>query len=157
MNVNGISGGIDLARSIGRNASSGLGEPTRSLGAGEVRSHIASIQNDEGRSLFDIRDDLRGAVRSALQGFDGEGDPRTAVQDAIESTLESNGFDLGQVKGAMQDAGIGRLRSMINGEAGASPAGLDPASLLRDGGGEDLMIRQFLQQFRAGVNLDLQI
>ncbi len=167
MNVDGISGGIDIARLVGQSGFSGANGLPLGLGQGGPPSQITSIRNEEGQSLLDIRDELKSAVQGAMQDFDGSGDPRAAIQDAIQSTLESNGFDPAEVKGAMKDSGFGGMRSLMGGGGGFGPGGpgglggglgggFDPAAIMRDGGSEDEMIQTFLRQFRAGTNLDFE-
>lgn len=125
-------------------------------------NQISSVTNDQGKTLLDIRGELQGAVKEAMQGSDGSGDLRATIEGAIHSALEEHGFDPEEVKSAMQDSGFspmqaiagrgGNLAAMLGGGGG----GFDPAALLQGGGTEEDLIQSFLQQFRAGVHLDLE-
>jgi hypothetical protein len=126
-------------------------------------NQLSSITNDQGQSLLDIRGELQGAVKEAIQGADGSGDFRATIEGAIHSTLEEHGFNPEEVKGAMQDAGFGSMQAMAG--RGGSPmaamlgggsGGFDPSTILQSGGTEEDLVQSFLQQFRAGVHLDLE-
>ena len=164
MNIQGMGGMQQIAQMLGRSMG-GAGMPPQGLSQGSPPSQLTAITNDQGQSLIDIRDDLQGAVKDALQGFDGEGDLRSTIEGAIHSTLEEHGFNPDEVKTAMQDSGFNPMQAMASrgggpmmamlggGEAG----GIDPAALLQSGGTEEDLIQSFLQQFRAGANLSLEI
>lgn len=135
MNIQGIGGSQQIAEMLMEqrmSAPAGSGQSSP-VAAGQ----LASVTNDQGQSLIDIRDDLKNAVQDALANFDGEGDLRATVQDAFRSTLEENGFDPAQVRGAMEGSGFSPLSAMSN------------------GGDEEDLVQMFLQQFRAGSHLDL--
>ncbi|MEL6427570.1 MAG: hypothetical protein AAFU73_10335 [Planctomycetota bacterium] len=114
-------------------------------------NEAAAITNDEGQSLIDFKDELQAAVASALEESGGT-DPRSAVRSAVESTLSENGFDVEEVRSAMESR-IGEMRR------GGGPAAMfGGASAFGAAGGAESasqsMIDQFLSQLRAGSNLD---
>lgn len=109
-----------------------------------------SITGADGQSLVDIKDELQAAVQAALEDSNGQ-DPRAAVRSAVESTLESNGFDLNEVRSAMEKrmGGTGRP---------GGPGGGPPQSGLAMGAesAAESFVEQFLAQFRAGSNFDFE-
>ncbi|MEO0652824.1 MAG: hypothetical protein AAFZ65_19275 [Planctomycetota bacterium] len=134
---------------IERLTGSGLYSPgrIRTAVAGEsseagpnARARAASVTNPDGQSLLDIRDQLKDAVVSALQGADGGGDLRATIEGAIRSTLEENGFDPSAVQNAFQGAGFG---TQAQGLGGAS-----------QGDREEGLVQSFLERLRPGTNLD---
>lgn len=131
----------------------GGGMPMPPMMSGSGSSAMQSVKGADGQSLIDIREDLQSAVQDAVQGFDGSGDLKAEVQSAIQSTLEENGFDVDEVKNAMESS------------FGASTMSFDPASMLMNSGGPsralgggmgESFVQSFLEQFRAGANLDLE-
>jgi hypothetical protein len=73
--------------------------------------HARSIQNADGQSLYDIRDQLQEAVRSAMKSGDAG-----QVREAVQSTLEANGFDPSAVREAFrgsQKPGRGRIQAFL--------------------------------------------
>ena len=86
------------------------------------------ITNAEGANLGDIREYLEQAVAEALESYEGEGYPRDAVQQAVESTLQAHGFDFAKVAEARADrAAAGAVTYSPNGqERPADPE--DPAT-----------------------------
>ena len=146
MNVQGLGGLQQVAQTMTASA----GKPTQGASPAEMSKVASSIQNDQGQSLVDIRDELQSAVKDAVQNHDGSGDLRSTIEGAINSTLEANGFDPSEVKGAMQDAGFSPADRL-------GAAGFDPASMLQNGSSEQDVIQSFLEQFRSGSNLDLEI
>ena len=102
-------------------------------------------------------------MKGALESFDGSGDLRSTIEGAIDSALASNGFDPDEVRGAMEGAGFGPMQAMRSGAGnpmaalfGGGAGAFDPSSLLQSGKTEEDLVQSFLQQFRAGVNLDLE-
>lgn len=161
MNVEGLGSPQHITRTLGNGPPDTATLP-HELAGGGVPGSVATITNDQGQSLMDIRDELKGAVAAAMQDFDGGGgDFRAAIQDAIESTLEQHGFDPQQVKGAMQEAGLGPLQAMSTAQSNPMMAMLggssDLASLLENDQAEEDIVQSFLAQFRAGIHLDLEI
>ena len=160
MNIQGMGGMQQIAQLM----NSGVGSSMLSQGPqqGGMPSQLSSITNDQGQSLVDIRGELQSAVKDALQNHDGSGDIRSTIEGAIHSTLEANGFNPSEVKGARQDAGFDPMQRRGGGNPmaamfGGGGGGFDPASILQSGGTEQDMIQSFLEQFRSGVNLDLEI
>lgn len=156
MNIEGTQGSQRLAEMLLRGSTSGTSGPAP--GGLPPTGQLSSITNDQGQSLLDIRDQLKEAVQAALADYDGSGDLRSTVQDAIGSTLEANGFDPAEVKDAMRDAGLDPRRVM-RGLAGAAPGvdgGFDPSMILGKGGSEEDLVQAFLQQLRAGANVDFE-
>ena len=153
MNIQGTGGAQSLAALLqsGRSPSAGATQapPPGGLAAG-LGGPLASLTNDQGQSLLDLRDTLRGAVQEALQSGEGSGDLRSRIEEALFSALEANGFDPQEVRGAIEEGGLGQLVG--------TPSGAAPASLgLPSAGQEDDIVQSFLQQFRAGISLDLKI
>lgn len=159
--MNTISGmgppaGLQQLMRAGGPAQGGM-PPMSAMAGGPDRAALQSIQGEDGQSLLDIRDQLQTAVQDAVQGFDGEGDLRSEVQGAIRSTLEENGFDVDEVRSAMESS-FGSSRMSFDPSAMMSRGGADPMALLGGAGGaSDSFVQSFLEQFRAGVNLDLEI
>ena len=137
MNIEGLGGAQGIAQLL--QSRGGPGAPPIAFPNGGPPAEVAAIRNDQGQSLVDIKDDIRSAVQDAMNGFDGSGDLRSTIQGAIDETLTANGFDPSEVRDAVEESGF------------------DPAALLQGGGTEDDLIEAFLGQFRAGVNLDLEI
>ncbi|MEO0649947.1 MAG: hypothetical protein AAFZ65_04645 [Planctomycetota bacterium] len=147
--MNGIdaAGGIrQLASTFGQGGMRGA--PPSGAARESMQARASSITNGEGQSLYDIRDELKSAVTDALKSSDGS-DPAAAVQGAIQSTLESNGFDVAEVRSAME-AGGGPFGS----PSGGSPFGA--ASSVGGGSAQQDLVEQFLAQLRTGANLDLK-
>ena len=122
-------------------------------------SRMTSITNDQGQSLVDLRDELQGAVQSALEEHDGSTDLRATIEGAITTTLEEHGFDPEEVKSAMQESGFdpgARSEARMAMLSGAGGAGFDPSAVLENGGTEEDLIQSFLEQFRAGAHLDVE-
>lgn len=165
MNVQGLGGMQQIAQMLMNSGMGGAGTLPQGLPQGGPPSEISSITNDQGESLLDIRGELQSAVKDAMQNFDGSGDVRSTIEGAITSTLEEHGFDPEEVKGAMEDSGFRPMQmmasrggnpmmAMLGGQGGS---GFDPSSLLESGGTEEDLVQAFLQQFRAGTNLDLEV
>ena len=146
MNIQGLGSlaQVGPARAL---SSSAAGAPA------QLQRAASSITNEQGQSLFDIRDELKNAIRDALENHDGSESLRSTIEGAIHSTLEDHGFDPAEVKSAMQDAGFDP-RAGRPGASGSS--GFQPAALLDSGGTEEDLIQSFLQQLRAGSQLDLE-
>ncbi|MEM1452292.1 MAG: hypothetical protein AAGI22_24510 [Planctomycetota bacterium] len=163
MNVQGLSVGhlspTLMNSGIGRAAALPNGPPQ-----GGASSQLTSITNDQGQSLLDIRDELRGAVKDAVQNAEGGSGFRDAIEGAIRSTLEEHGFDPEEVKGAVQDAGFGpmgagaaRRGNPMAALRGGGSGGFDPSALLQSGGTAEDLVQSFLEQFRAGTHLDFEV
>ena len=157
MNIQSTGGLHELAQLLrGGRAGAPSGAP-QGLPPQGVANTAASITNERGESLLDLRGELRSAVRGALQAYDGQGDVRSVVQDALAEALEANGFDPAEVRGALRPEGFDPWGGGRAGAGGpGSPGGFDAASLLLSGSDDDDLVQAFLEQFRAGVGLDLE-
>jgi len=111
----------------------------------------ANITNDQGQSLLDIQDELQTAIQDALNSVQG-GNAGQAVQKAVDSTLEQNGFDVSQVKSAM--LGSMNMSSTIGQFGAGAAAGTDVIGSPQLSGSSQIALNSFLQQFGPGVNLD---
>jgi hypothetical protein len=170
MSIQGVDGRYQLPQ-----------EPIQARGAQPVlrglagqdaaRSQSLQITNESGQTLFDIRDQLSAAVKQAIQDFDGEGDLASAVQGAIQSTLEENGFDPDALReaagGASPIAAIRALRQGAGAPGGVPGAGAlgavtggfgaDLSSLLQQTRDSDQLLESFFAQFRPGSQLDFEV
>lgn len=161
MNIQGTGSTQQIAqlfRSGGPSNSAASPQPTA---PGAPTRPFASITNESGQNLTEIRGELREAVRGALQASGGSGDVRSAVEAALDETLEANGFDPAEVKDAMRDAGgprglVGRGGPPHGGPAGGRLADFNPAALLENGASEEDLVQSFLGQLRAGAQLDVE-
>lgn len=113
---------------------------------GSAMRAAQSITSSEGQSLIDIKDELASAAQAAYDSFDGEGDIRSTVRDAIRATLTENGFDVEEVENAMGPK---------PGAGGRPPRGEEPSPA---GGGSESFgerfVQSFLGRFSEGTNLD---
>lgn len=174
MNIQSTGGPSQIAQLLQSGSAANRGGPSPAMGGGQPPSQFASITNDQGQSLLDIRDELQSAVKDAVQSSEGT-DIRSAVKNALDSTLEANGFDPAEVKGAMKEAGLGpmsrpggpgggpggqfsgQFAQRLGGQPFSGAAGgFDPMSIISGGGSEQDLVQSFLQQFREGSNLDLE-
>ncbi|MCR9244602.1 MAG: hypothetical protein NXI31_06190 [bacterium] len=174
--MNGI-GGLGGSGSLPQQVGGVVGEsalPRRAagLGAGDLQ-RFGAITNAQGQTLFDIRGELHAAVRDAMAGAEaGETNPDRAarIQQAIHSTLVEHGFDPAVLEAARTGQGLGPA-PVAGGNAASGSLGLaqfagDSTSLddalfgegdeSEDGGATDFL-QLLLGEFRAGVNLDLEI
>jgi hypothetical protein len=117
----------------------------------------STITNDKGQTLLDIQDQLKTAIQGALDSSSGN-NPRVAIQQAVDSTLQKNGFDVQQVKDSMKGAqGAHHKHHHAHGAkpAGDADASNDPfADPLTDP--TQSALQNFLNQLPAGANLDTQ-
>lgn len=143
---------------VGANAPSTLDLQPQGLPAA-----ASTITNDKGQTLLDIQDQLKTAIQGALNSSSGS-NPRAAIQQAVDSTLQKNGFDVQQVKDSMQGAqgasGAKGAHHKHHHAHGAKPAGDADAS--NDPFADPLTdpiqsaLQSFLNQLPAGANLDTQ-
>lgn len=164
MNIQGSGGMQQIAQMLMNSSTGSSAKLPQGLQQGGPPSQLASITNDQGQSLNDIRGDMQSAVKDAMQNYDGSGDFRSTIEGAINSTLEEHGFNPEEVKGAMQDAGFNPMQARASGGGnpmmammGGGSGGFDPSAFLQSGGSEEDLISSYLQQFRSGINLDLEI
>ena len=153
---------------MGRGSSDGSeGVSGHSAGpaARELSSRLGSITNERGQTLFDIRDQLLAAVREAIAEHDAAGGDRSGViRDAIDATLVRNGFDPAQLeaeRGAINPLQGNPLRAGLTPGLYGAPGTQSLEEALfgddDDGGGAADFLQALLGQFRAGINLDLEI
>lgn len=154
MSIEALGGAQTISRLLPPGG--GAAAPPPGFGRGGPPPEVASITNDEGKSLIDFKGDIQSAVKGALSSYDGSGDLRSTVQGAINSVLEENGFDPDEVKDAFKSSGFDPRKALGGGGGSPFGGGFNPAALLNGGGTEDELIKSFLQQFRPGVNLDIQ-
>lgn len=133
----------------------GMPEPPAEMQA-QFRSAAEAAGLDPSQ-LAGLRGDIESAVQSALQGFDGSGSPREAIEGAITGVLEDNGIDAGafkeQLKSAMGGAAPGAFGGFALG--GDQSSGDLLGELLDDLGGDAessdaLSIAEFLRGLPSG-------
>ncbi len=163
MNIQEMGGMQSIAQMLMNRGMGEAGSFPPGFSAEGPPTQMRNLTNDQGQSLLDIRGELQGAVKSALQGYDGSGDFRSTIEGAIHSTLTEHGFDPEQVKDAMQDSGFSPLKAMAAGQKnsmmgmfGGGGGFHSAAAFQEDDSAEDL-IQSFLERFRAGVNVDFEI
>jgi hypothetical protein len=140
-----FAGGMQQLFAAGSNAQTAAQAPSSSIQGSATRA-AQSITSTEGQSLVDIRDELASAAQAAYDSFDGEGDIRSTVRDAIRATLTENGFDVEEVESAMGPK---------PGAGGRPPRGEGPPP--SDAGSESFgerFVQSFLGRFSEGTNLD---
>lgn len=168
MSIQGIDNNLQLARlQYGGGAPNG-GQQLPGLPP-EAASKLGAIRNEQGQSVLDIRDQLQAAVKDAVAGFDGEGDLRSTIEGAVQSTLQDNGFDAASVRDAFGGSGsgfgAGALPPGLPGGLGGGAFGggslggpsFDIASILGGETTEEDLVQSFLQQLRPGSSLDQEV
>ena len=158
MNIQANGNTQQIAQTLMNSGVSGPSAVAEQAGGVETAERFSSITNGDGKSLLDMRGELQGAVRDAIENYDGSGDLQSTVKDALNSTLEANGFEPSEVKSAMQDAGFDPSQRMeARSSFAAALEGLDPASILESGGTAENVVQSFLEQLGSGANLDVEI
>lgn len=152
------SGGMQqIARMLMQGTSGGGAPPKLEDLKGLPPPASAQITNEKGETLLDIRDEIQSAVSEALENNADSEDLKSVVDEAIAGVLREHGFDPAEVKEAMQTD----MENMPHpggagfGEFPGAASGLDPASLLAKGDSSEDFVQAFLEQFRAGTNLDV--
>ncbi|MCA8948169.1 MAG: hypothetical protein KDE27_01625 [Planctomycetes bacterium] len=173
--IQGLSGRAAQGRSLPLanvpNVTELAARSSLALAAGGATAATGAITNAAGQTLFDVREQLRDAVAAAI-GEHGDAAGRgAAIEEAIRSALMANGFDPAELEAARLAPGFATLAS-VPAAASASPQSLS-AALLGQGGpsldealfgggkddesGAEDFLQTLLGQFRAGVNLDLEV